>query len=94
MQARSVGIVGVGHVGAHVANSLLLQGLTDELRLCDIDTQKTASETQDLRDSLAFCPYNTVVIDCGDRYEELAGCDVIVNAAGKVSLAAGGPGIM
>ena len=87
-QARTVGIVGVGHVGAHVANSLLLQGIADELRLCDVDTQKVASEVQDLRDSLAFCPYNTVVVDCGDRYEELAGCDIIVNAAGKVVLAA------
>ncbi|MDY4040929.1 MAG: L-lactate dehydrogenase [Collinsella sp.] len=89
-QARKVGIVGLGHVGAHVANSILLQGLADELYLCDINTQKTASETQDLRDSLAFCPYNAAVHDCADRYEELAGCDIIVNAAGKVALAAGG----
>lgn len=89
IKPRTVGIVGMGHVGAHVANSLLLQGLADELYLCDIDSVKSASETQDLRDSLQFCPYNTKIIDCQDRYEELAGCDVIVNAAGKVSLAAG-----
>lgn len=54
-----------------------------------IDSVKSASETQDLRDSLQFCPYSTKIIDCQDRYEELAGCDVIVNASGKVSLAAG-----
>ncbi len=66
IKPRTVGIVGMGHVGAHVANSLLLQGLADELYLCDIDS-----------------------VNCQDRYEELAGCDVIVNAAGKVSLAAG-----
>ena len=89
IKPRTVGIVGMGHVGAHVANSLLLQGLADELYLCDIDSVKSASETPDLRDSLQFCPYNTKIIDCQDRYEELAGCDVIVNAAGKVSLAAG-----
>lgn len=89
IKPRTVGIVGMGHVGAHVANSLLLQGLADELYLCDIDSVKSASETQDLRDSLQFCPYNTKIVDCQDRYEELAGCDVIVNAAGKVSLAAG-----
>lgn len=81
--------VGMGHVGAHVANSLLLQGLADELYLRDIDFVKSAFETQDLRDSLMFCPYNAKIVDCQDRYEELAGCDVIVNAAGKVSLAAG-----
>ena len=84
--ARTVGIIGLGHVGAHVANTLLLQGLVDELYLCDIDAQKLASEVQDLRDSLAFCPYNAAIVNCGDTYEELAGCDIIVNAAGDVSL--------
>ena len=83
---RTVGIIGLGHVGAHVANTLLLQGLVDELRLCDVDAQKLASEVQDLRDSLAFCPYNAAIVNCGDTYEELAGCDIIVNAAGDVSL--------
>ena len=87
-QARKVGIIGLGHVGPHVANSLLLQGLVDELYLCDIDAKKCRAEWQDLHDSLSFCPYNAHVFDCGDRYEELAGCDVIVNAAGKVTLCA------
>ena len=86
--ARKVGIIGLGHVGPHVANSLLLQGLVDELYLCDIDAKKCRAEWQDLHDSLSFCPYNTRVYDCGDRYEELADCDVIVNAAGKVTLCA------
>ena len=40
IKPRTVGIVGMGHVGAHVANSLLLQGLADELYLCDIDFVK------------------------------------------------------
>lgn len=84
---RKVGVVGVGHVGAHVANSLILQGIVDELYLADIDLQKVVSEAQDLRDALPFCPYNARIVDCGDRYEELACCDVIVNAAGNVKLA-------
>mgnify|MGYP006892994197 FL=1 len=46
------------------------------------------SEVQDLRDSLSFVPYNTKIVNCYDHYEELACCDVIVNAAGKVALAA------
>ena len=41
------------------------------------------SEVQDLRDSLSFVPYNTKIVNCYDHYEELACCDVIVNAAGK-----------
>ena len=80
---RKVGIIGLGHVGAHVANSLLLQGLADELYLCDVKAQKVLSETQDLRDSLTFVPFNTKIVNVGDRYEELASCDIIVNAAGK-----------
>ena len=87
-KARKVGIIGVGHVGPHVANSLLLQGLVDELYLCDTNADKVKAEWQDLHDSLSFCPYNARVYNCGDRYEELADCDVIVNAAGKVTLCA------
>ena len=30
-QTRKIGVVGQGHVGAHVANSLLMQGIADEL---------------------------------------------------------------
>lgn len=85
---RIVGIVGVGHVGAHVANALLLRGLADEIRLCDVCADKLASEVQDLRDELAFCPYNARVVSCGDTYEELAGCDIIVNAVGDITASA------
>lgn len=88
-QTRKIGVVGQGHVGAHVANSLLMQGIADELYLCDINETKVTSEVQDLRDSLSFVPYNTKIVNCYDHYEELACCDVIVNAAGKVALAAG-----
>ena len=82
-QTRKIGVVGQGHVGAHVANSLLMQGIADELYLCDINEAKVTSEVQDLRDSLSFVPYNTEIVNCYDHYEELACCDVIVNAAGK-----------
>lgn len=87
-QLHRIGIVGMGHVGAHVANSLLLQGIGDELYLCDLKEQKLTSETQDLRDSLSFAPHNTRIVCVGDAYEELAGCDIIVNAAGDVTLSA------
>jgi L-lactate dehydrogenase len=83
---RSVGIVGVGHVGAHVANALALQGVADELVLCDVKEAKAVAEDQDLRDTLSFCPHNVAIRAVGDAYEELAGCDVVVNAAGDVSL--------
>ena len=68
---------------------LTKEGIADELYLCDINEAKVTSEVQDLRDSLSFVPYNTKIVNCYDHYEELACCDVIVNAAGKVALAAG-----
>lgn len=88
IHTQKVGVVGMGHVGAHVANSLLLQGVCGELYLCDLNAQKLTSECQDLSDSLSFAPVNARIVNVGDRYEELACCDVIVNAAGNVVLAA------
>lgn len=85
---RKIGIVGMGHVGAHVANSLLMQGIPDELLLCDINAQKLTSEVQDLTDALSFYPHNCKIEACGDEYERLAGCDIIVNAAGNVTASA------
>ena len=45
---RKVGIIGIGHVGAHVANAVLSAGLAEELKLCDINEQKVVSECQDI----------------------------------------------
>ena len=85
---RKIGVIGQGHVGAHVANSLLMQGVADELYLCDTNAQKLRSECQDLMDSMSFYPHNCRVISCGDEYERLACCDVVVNAAGDVAASA------
>ena len=85
---RKIGVIGLGHVGAHVANSLLMQGTADELYLCDTNAQKLESECQDLTDSMSFYAHNCHVVNCGDKYEELACCDVVVNAAGDVSASA------
>ena len=50
---RIIGIMGLGHVGAHVAYSLAIQGIADELVLADQNQHKLASEVQDLRDAVA-----------------------------------------
>ena len=49
LSPRRVGIIGVGHVGAHCAFSLAAQGIVDELVLVDTNRQKAISECQDLR---------------------------------------------
>ena len=47
LSPRRVGIIGVGHVGAHCAFSLAAQGIVDELVLVDTNRQKAISECQD-----------------------------------------------
>ena len=78
---------GQGHVGAHVANSLLMQGIADELVLVDQNQQKLASEVQDLRDAAAYLPHR-VTVRAGD-FADLGECDVIVNSVGKIELLRG-----
>ena len=85
---RKVGIIGTSHVGSHVAFSLLLQGLVDELYLCDVRGERLTAEVQDFKDSLSFCPNNCKIVNVGDAYEQLAGCDIIINAAGDIAASA------
>lgn len=81
---RSVGIIGTGHVGAHTAYSIAIQGIADEIILVDINREKANSERQDIFDSLSFLPHKFEV-HTGD-YKDLGSCDVIINAAGKVDI--------
>ena len=71
MKTRKIGIIGVGHVGAHCAYSLAVQGIADELVLVDKNEKKAASECQDLRDSAAYLPHR-VSVQVGD-FAELGG---------------------
>ena len=84
MKIRKIGIIGLGHVGAHVAYSLAVQGIADELVLVDSNEKKVESECQDLRDSVAYLPHR-VTVNIG-TYEDLGDCDVIVNSIGKIEI--------
>ena len=84
MKTRKIGIIGLGHVGAHVAYGLAIQGIADELVLVDQKAQKLESERQDLADSVAYLPHR-VKITAGD-FADLGDCDVIVNSTGKIEL--------
>ena len=84
MKKRIAGVIGLGHVGAHVAYALAVQGIADELILVDQKEQKLASEVQDLRDAAAYLPHR-VTVRAGD-FADLGECDVIVNSVGKIEL--------
>lgn len=85
---RIIGVIGLGHVGAHVAFNLGVLGIADEVRLCDVNHDKLVSEQQDLMDAVIFMPHRVDYTIAG--YEELADCDIIVNAIGKITLCATG----
>ena len=54
VQKRVLGVIGLGHVGAHVAYALAIQGIADELVLVDKNEKKLTAEVQDLRDAAAL----------------------------------------
>jgi len=81
---RKVGVIGVGHVGAHVAYTLAIKGVVDELLLIDINKKKLTAECQDLRDAVAYFPHR-VSVNPGS-FSDLGDCDVVVNCVGKVAL--------
>ena len=87
MKSRKVGIIGLGHVGAHVMYSLAVQGIADEIVLVDLNGEKANSERQDLADSVAYLPHR-VQVSVGD-FPDLGDCDVIVNCVGKIDLLRG-----
>lgn len=88
MKTRKVGILGLGHVGAHVAYSLAIQGIAAELVLVDPKESKLAAEVQDLRDAILYCPHDVKIN--GGTYADLGDCDAIVNCIGDIDLVASG----
>lgn len=84
MKTRKIAVIGLGHVGAHCAYSLAVQGIADELLLIDSNTQKVKSECQDLRDSVAYFPHRVHVEE--GTFSDLRDCDLIINSVGKIEL--------
>ena len=84
---RILGVIGLGHVGAHVAYALAVQGIADELILVDQNEKKLSSEVQDLRDAAAYLLHRVTVRAGG--FQELGVCDVIVNCVGRIELLRG-----
>ncbi len=80
---RKVGIIGLGHVGATVAYTLVTEGLVDELVLIDQNEQLALSEEYDLLDAVVNLTNKTKIII--QDYQALADAEVIVFAAGQIS---------
>lgn len=89
MSDFKVGIIGVGHVGAHVLYTLAVQGLADDFVLVDLpdNERKVISERQDVLDCTEFLPHKVQIRIGG--LQDLADRDVIINAVGKIIMLKG-----
>lgn len=81
---RKVGIIGLGHVGAHAMNAVANLGIANEIALYDINKEKVSSECYDIFDTMSMLPHD-IYVHTSD-VKGLADCDVIIHAAGKISL--------
>ena len=81
MEARKVGIVGAGFVGATAAYSLTMLGACHEIVLYDINPDVAKGKAIDIGQSTSYAPQGTIVTAAEDA-SDLKGCDVIVITAG------------
>ena len=79
---RKMAVIGLGHVGATVAYTLVSQGIADELVLIDTNEKKVVAEKLDFEDAMPRLPYH-VEIKTQD-YAELKDADVIITAFGDI----------
>lgn len=80
---RKVGIIGMGHVGATVAFTLLTHGLVDEMVLLDKNEKKAAAEYNDLHDTL---PRNDSYVNVRMQdWKALKDADIIITAFGDIA---------
>ncbi|RVU70064.1 MULTISPECIES: L-lactate dehydrogenase [Lactobacillus] len=80
---RKIGIIGMGHVGATIAYTLVTQGLVDDLILIDKNDAKADAEYNDLRDAL---PRNSHYVNIIKQdWDDLEDVDIIVTAFGDIA---------
>ena len=79
--SRKVVIVGVGRVGSHVALSLMLNQLVDEIVLVDVNAQAAVAVSTDLRDWASALTVH-VKVRTGD-YSDCADARFLIMTAGR-----------
>lgn len=81
---RTVGIIGLGHVGATVAYTLVTKGIADRLVLIDKKNQKALAEQYDLLDAMARLNSTTDIVI--QDYAALKDADIVVTAFGNIGI--------
>lgn len=80
IKTRKVVIIGAGYVGSHVASSLMLRSIADEIVLIDIDEKKAYAHALDIYDAVSSIEEN-IVVRTGD-YSDCTDADVVVMSVG------------
>lgn len=76
-------IIGAGHVGAHVASALAMQGICEEIVLTDVEEKKARAHAQDIQDTAVYAGWDAAV-RCGGM-EELSDADIcVISVCGKI----------
>lgn len=83
---RSIGIIGLGHVGRQLATQLVTSGQVDRLAMIDLDDDLALAVQTDLTD-LAVVTGTNPEMTIQD-WAALSQCDVVVTAFGKSALKA------
>lgn len=85
MDTFKVGIIGMGHVGAHVLYTIASQGLAGDILIYDLPEKlaKEEAERQDVLDCSEFFPRRYTIRIAKD-ISEFKDRDVIVNAVGDI----------
>ncbi|WP_288531589.1 L-lactate dehydrogenase [uncultured Secundilactobacillus sp.] len=79
---RKYAIIGVGHVGATVAYTLVCQGIADELILIDKNEKKARAEQLDLQDTQARLDSHTTIKI--NNYDDITDADILFITSGNI----------
>lgn len=80
MKDHSIGIIGMGWVGASVAISILQRGICTELLLNDVKTEVAEGEALDLKHGASFFPSCHI---SAASIEDMKHCQLIIITAGR-----------
>lgn len=76
---NKITIIGSGSVGATIAYTLTISGLSSEIVLIDINNEKALGEALDIRQGLPFC--NPCTVYAGS-YSDAANSDIVIITSG------------
>ncbi|MCD7859570.1 MAG: L-lactate dehydrogenase [Firmicutes bacterium] len=76
---RKITVIGAGSVGAAVANDLMIQGLSSEIVIIDINREKAFGEALDIYQGAPFC--SPAIVHSGD-YDEAKDSDIVIITSG------------